>query len=169
MLFDDSASNAHVQMEKTKHSVATTTQTGQKSRGKKKTFGGLSFAQLEGGGRKGVETKQGAHNHTAVQKKKKMEWKRLWKKNNKKKNNKCANCPQHRLMQQAQAMIVAIRYPHAPRRHGHHTIWAVELPERRALAAPGPRALQLTGNALHLSTTRIDITQNKINKNEIRY
>ena len=45
-------------------------------------------------------------------------------------------------------MIVAICHPHAPRRHGHHTEWVVELPERRALAAPGPRALQLTGNAL---------------------
>ena len=65
-------------------------------------------------------------------------------------------------MQQAQAMIVAIRHPHAPRRHGHHTERAVELPERRALAAPGPRALQLIGNALHPNTARLDITQNKI-------
>ena len=47
-------------------------------------------------------------------------------------------------------MIVAICHPHAPRRHGHHTERAVELPERRALAAPGPRVLQLTGNALKL-------------------
>ena len=38
-----------------------------KHENEKKTFGGLSFAQLEGVGRKGVETKQGAHNHTAVQ------------------------------------------------------------------------------------------------------
>ncbi len=51
-------------------------------------------------------------------------------------------------MQQADAMIALICYPHAPRRHGHHTIRAVELPERRAPAAPGPRALKLTGNAL---------------------
>ncbi len=52
-------------------------------------------------------------------------------------------------MQQAQAMIAVIRHPHAPRRHGHHTRRVVESPERHAEAAPGPRALQLTGNALH--------------------
>ncbi len=51
-------------------------------------------------------------------------------------------------MQQTQAIIALIHHPHAPRRHGHHTVRAVELPERRALAAPGPRALQMTGNAL---------------------
>ncbi len=70
-----------------------------------------------------------------------------------------------RLMQQAHAMIVLIRHPNAPRQHGHHTERAVELPERRALAAPGPRALQLTGNVLHPNTTHVDITQNKIEKN----
>jgi hypothetical protein len=59
----------------------------------------------------------------------------------------------HKLMQQAQAMIDAIRHPHAPRRHGHHTHRAIELSERRALAAPNPRALQLTGNALHPTQT----------------
>ena len=59
-------------------------------------------------------------------------------------------------------MIEAIRHPHAPRRHGHHTERVVELPERRALAAPGPRALQLTSNALHPTQTSLDITQNKI-------
>jgi hypothetical protein len=73
-------------------------------------------------------------------------------------------------------MIVVIRNPHDPRRHGHHTAWAVELPERRrdgrmpmrpdrldrldrpAMTAPSPRTQQLTGNALHptspVSTTR---------------
>ncbi len=51
-------------------------------------------------------------------------------------------------MKETQAMIITIRHPHAPRRHGHHTPRAVELPERRALAAPGPRALQLTSNTL---------------------
>ena len=48
-------------------------------------------------------------------------------------------------------MLVVICHPHAPRRHGHHTERVVELPERRAPAtpaAPGPRALQLTGKAL---------------------
>ena len=64
-------------------------------------------------------------------------------------------------MQQAQAMIVAIRHPHVPRRHGHHTE-QFEMPERRALRAPGPRALQLTGDALHPTQTRLDIKQNKI-------
>ena len=66
-------------------------------------------------------------------------------------------------MQQAQAMIAVIHQPHAPRRYGHHTVREVELPERRALAAPGPRTLQLTGNALH-PTIRLDITQNEINE-----
>ena len=51
-------------------------------------------------------------------------------------------------MQQAQAMIQEICHPHAPRRHGHNTIRILELPERIAPAAPGPRVLQLTGNAL---------------------
>jgi hypothetical protein len=54
----------------------------------------------------------------------------------------------NRLIQKAKAMIVLIYHQHAPRRHGHHTVRVVELPERRTLAAPGPRALQLTGNAL---------------------
>ena len=66
-------------------------------------------------------------------------------------------------MQQTQAMIVAIRHPDAPRRHGHHTERDAELPERHAICAPGPRALQLAGNALHPNTTRLDITLNKIN------
>jgi hypothetical protein len=65
-------------------------------------------------------------------------------------------------MQQAQAMISAIRHPHAPRRHGHHTVRAVEMPERRALAAPGPRTLQLTGNALQPNRNPFDVSQNKM-------
>jgi hypothetical protein len=64
-------------------------------------------------------------------------------------------------MQQAQAMIVDIHHPHAPRRHGHHTHRVLELPERHAPSAPGPRALQLTGNALQPNTTHIAVNQQK--------
>jgi hypothetical protein len=60
-------------------------------------------------------------------------------------------------MQQTQAMIVAICHPHAPCRHGHHTPRFVELPERRAPAAPSSRALQLTGSLLHTNTPRLDV------------
>ena len=65
-------------------------------------------------------------------------------------------------MEQTYAMIVEIRHPHAPRRHGHHTVREVELPEcgRHDLvviifvigiiiaSAPGPRIMQHTDNAL---------------------
>ena len=52
-------------------------------------------------------------------------------------------------MQQAQTMIALIHHPHAPRRHGHHTLRVVELPERRAATAPGANTLQPTSSALH--------------------
>ncbi len=50
--------------------------------------------------------------------------------------------------QQAQTIIAAVPHPHAPGSHGYHAERVIELPERRALAAPGPRALQLTGDTL---------------------
>ena len=54
-------------------------------------------------------------------------------------------------MQPAKTMIIFIHHPHGSRGHGHHAEWEIELPERRALAAPGPRALQLTIDPLYTS------------------
>ena len=70
-------------------------------------------------------------------------------------------------MEQAYSMIVAIRHPHAPRRHGHHTFRTVELPECGChdlvfitfvvgiiiASAPGPRIMQHTDSALQQEPT----------------
>jgi hypothetical protein len=46
-------------------------------------------------------------------------------------------------MKEAQAMIPVIHHLHASSRHDHHNEWVDKLPERRAPAAPGPRAFQI--------------------------